>query len=1723
MDETLLDNRNSRRDTEPPEGLPSSAFTPGVTMSILLNASLLLALVPGAIAQEAPPLASLSRARVEASGRREAILNVREFGRYAVLVKSPNGSALQLVDRMAGPGPLQGRVGEADGRIDAFLDRGEYKIVVFSHELGTGEAALEVHPYLERNADPLRLVEWKPLSLELDDFEVRSYWLEIPERRRVVLEAAGRNLTDLRLWKDGTWLVDATPTTETITPRVGQPLTLCRLTTWLEPGLYRLSGYGGAPQPWSEESAQHPFHLRYGIPRLGIAGRRAFETSPFGFDRFLVSARASFYRIELAEARDATLAVSHFDPEQPFLESGTRGQVTKESLPPVAEVELSVDPHAIRIVTVSSQAGQSYVLQHFAKSWVHTFSGSGDYWLSTIHSGHPTDSIDATGILVEHGTNVPFAEQTIPLSRSAGWAQRANLLDRLTVFLQVQEAGRYEILSQGVEARFRIEPFFLDPPADYQAPEFQGNESVWDLDPGFHVLTVEPVSKGILDVALKPVGFLDTILSWVGLATPEAKRTVRASVRFPSVSFPNRNHYSLVLNQQPGVRAGVVLRMLPLDLREPLPLTQRPEETIDVPFENRETGILTARTERGSLLPISLDGTAWTREVEVKPGRHRATVRNDQKDTLVYSLELVPPVLSASTPLPRFDDIAENAYLETLPVLTETEPRFFDLQSNEKASFVVKADAPALYQLQTTGLLATEGNLRTRTVVSFRRQAANGVGRNFLIQDYLREGDYQVTVTPRGYSVGRVGLSLNRTTLIDGGELLDGSTARATIAPGEAIAYEIAIKEDGLYRLETVGLGRSFSGRLEDDDGWPIEPPNQNASYTRRFEPGRYRLILLPDAVETRRVTRLERILTPRKLEGHGPHPLAIESDIRHVWTEPSDGGPRDPDVWEFALPATVEATIGLTAEMEGRLVRVGLDGTTEEVGFVPPGRGFRSELSEGRYRLEVVCSRENNAVEYDVSVRPAELVAGVSRSIVAPIVLPIAVGSRSLSDLSSFFDADVRATLRDDERKTVAWSDDRPDDWNFQILERLRPGRYSLQVEPVGTPSATTVVSFRAPREVEREPLPLNAETELQIGEDVELFPLEIPPSTYEILSVVLSSPETVGAAIEADTETGFHAIATSRGDRIEMAVPLEDRNLRLRLWSSDGRPSRATVEALGFTPPGLLESELPDQITLVPISKSFGAASVILDRSGVFRIEGSDVVRFSTSTHRPFELPFNGLALAGGEDLWILGEPGERVVLERERIAAETVLAIEPGRTVEIDLDRTSSGPVVVLARSFVGQPLVRASDGVSVGEGAALSAALFSDRASVSLRDVPGGRPVETRLRSVSFEEPEVEPRALGTIEGKIAGRKARAFDLPEGEKLVSLALAEDTAALLSGGGETESVHWQGGTPFVETLSTSATRLTLLHYEEGERAFVVQVLAAAAAPPVLSEGSPFEEEFSRAGTYRLDVSSGARSRLLRVEGAVENATFVSVTGRVLRGAELPIDDEAGYLLLHHRPGTAVSWIETGDPVETASVEPPSELALPARLTLTGRAARFRLEVPEPVVLHLRTTSPVATVVSGKRLFHPEGATVEALLPTGTSEVEIRAIGDGTLSGRAEMTTSEIVAIGEGLGPEVLLPAGSTRVFSFEVSRQGSVGVGVRASSDFVSTTLLDEDGTELGRGVVLMRELSPGRYFLAIESARTAPAVTARPAVAGIAPPSTGPPSEVIRRYIESGSSR
>jgi hypothetical protein len=124
----------------------------------------------GDAASTAPaPIAVLEKSSLPAIGRQETQLNIHRFGRFSISVESSQGTALQLIDRMAGPGETKGVAGEADGRIDLFLDQGAYKVIATGPEGGKGEARLSARPFRERNASPPMLVELRPVEDHLED------------------------------------------------------------------------------------------------------------------------------------------------------------------------------------------------------------------------------------------------------------------------------------------------------------------------------------------------------------------------------------------------------------------------------------------------------------------------------------------------------------------------------------------------------------------------------------------------------------------------------------------------------------------------------------------------------------------------------------------------------------------------------------------------------------------------------------------------------------------------------------------------------------------------------------------------------------------------------------------------------------------------------------------------------------------------------------------------------------------------------------------------------------------------------------------------------------------------------------------------------------------------------------------------------------------------------------------------------------------------------------------------------------------------------------------------------------------------------------------------------------------------------------------------------------------------------------------------------------------
>jgi hypothetical protein len=189
---------------------------------------------------------------------------------------------------------------------------------------------------------------------------------------------------------------------------------------------------------------------------------------------------------------------------------------------------------------------------------------------------------------------------------------------------------------------------------------------------------------------------------------------------------------------------------------------------------------------------------------------------------------------------------------------------------------------------------------------------------------------------------------------------------------------------------------------------------------------------------------------------------------------EPEGESPRIPDQWEFVAPAPIEVYINLSNEMQGNLLRLDESGNALQTGKVMPGRGLKTMLLMGRYRLEVVASRRNNRAPYQVSVLPTELVTGLSRLVTAPISIPVSVGKTGLVEINSFGKDDVQARLYDSHGRLIAFNDDRPDDWNFLIACALTPGSYRLDVNPAGKARAATTVSMLTPEEEPQKALSL-------------------------------------------------------------------------------------------------------------------------------------------------------------------------------------------------------------------------------------------------------------------------------------------------------------------------------------------------------------------------------------------------------------------------------------------------------------------------------------------------------------------------------------------------------------------------------------------------------------------------------------------------------------------------
>lgn len=1786
--------------------------------------ALFLLLANGAVAAD-PMGARLEHATLPAQGRQQTLLTVEAFGRYAVTVRSAQGVSLQALDRMAGLGPLSGEPGKQDGRLDFFLERGETRIVTRAADNAGGEARLEVRPFQELNARPPLLVEQRWERASLGDFQQRSYWLDITKETTVALEAAGRHLADLRLWRDGVWLLEEQPELERNRADPERPLTVARLVAKLTPGLYLLTAYGGPSLIWTEESAAQPFQLRWGVPGLAPALRQRFVMNELGVERFRVPAGPTYFRLELPEARDAHLQVGGYSPDAPFQNIGADAAVTKKSTPPVAEVNWNDTGE--RIVTVQAAPGKPYVLQHFQANQAFRIRQPGNYWMETVQAGSAGDTAGTTAVLTvtpDRGREAFLADRVLEFTPGKTWHRRFNLLGDLTLFVKLPARGRLGIADQGVKAQYRVEPFLTSRPANYRTPDWRDAGASFDLDAGLYVLTVHPVNKGILDLHLRGAEATESDSDWLAAAkqllgmdaapdkpaaAPVTPVTAAASFRELNVA-PNYT-YTLYLNRQPGVATGLILRTLPIDLGLALAVSQRAGETIAIPISIPEAGTLRAVAEDGKPVEIALSDGRRGAVLAVEPGRLEVTVQAGATP-LNYALALEPARLASTTLLPSLPD-TRLAQLPVFPVVVPDAPQGLALERRSAAVFSVRVDKPGLYRFESAGLLETVGKVRTRINPALYEAGANGVGRNFLIQHYLREGEYQLQVATQGETRGDLEVRVERTDPIDQGELRPGESARTRLGTGQALAYWLRVDQPGRYRLQAQGLGHNFALRLEDEDGWPLDLSNAaqpeaaqseaaapapaeaapardpevageggeetpaeageregdaapvvemvengagvvaSGDVTLSLEPGRYRVLILPQSVEARVLAHFDRVPEVHRFEGHGPHKLVLGTPVQHTWREPEPGKPRISDHWLFSLPAEAEVGISLDAGMEANL----LDGVDRKrrLDHLFPGKPWKGVLSAGSYLLRVRHSRGDNLVDYRLAVASRELLAGQRRDVSVPASLPVSVGRTGLAVFRSLGGSDVRARLLDAQGTVLAQNDDQTDGWNFEIAQRLKPGRYSLEVEPGGAQNAVTradrrgrgagvatTVAMAMPREILEPALPGTGSLDIKDGR-VHVFPIA-PPATANYLRVRAADASVAGLALEGRGDGGWMDLGSAVGRSARLFLPLAPESFkayRLRAWVPDARglPVRIAVAA-GAIAPVDEAVWLRGEAGTTPLDAAeVGgfATAVRLARPGSFRIAGEGGTwQWTDSASRAAESGDDGVVTVNGELLWLLSEragpapAGERVRIP-ERGQSALRLSLAPGQASLIDPPAAGLVPTLVLADARGGQPGVsfgpdRPVAATGLAPGQAVAVALPGANAPVTVWNAGEHAPIEVDLSVAALRASPVQALEPGVRDAGLAAGEALPLALPAGNKEIALSLGADMAAVLVRNGQVVATHWSGGEALRELLSTDADRLWLLNASGGEARYGVEFLAGQAAPRPLGTGELRQHNLASSGRLRLsvDIPAGQAGAGLHVRGA-ERAWWQEAGGAIQAGTDFK-PRGAGVLWLWHKPGPLVVWLDGPGGVAAAGLAP-MPVTPPASLQLQGEAQLLALQAQGPVMLHVRSETALVSqfLLTGQAPrtdVHLQGASLNLPVPAGTARLLLRPLGAAVLAGKAALVATPAMPIGEGVGPELLLAPGDARLFGFELKQPAAVGIGVQASADVVRCALYDERGAALGEGVVQMPELRAGRYFLAIENPGDAAPVRVRPILLGSLAPDTRPPYEVLRRYVEADES-
>ncbi|ARM92533.1 hypothetical protein RHEC894_PE00510 (plasmid) [Rhizobium sp. CIAT894] len=1711
-------------------------------------------------AKAPPPLVSqphLALDHLPADQDSSTLLTVEAPGHIAIRTQSASGAALQLVDMIAGPGDRMGAAGVSDGRIDALLDKGTYKIRVFGAKGAAGYVQLTAQAYQELEQPDAALTSATPIHADLGDLQQRSYWIDIPESGRVDIEAVGRSLQDLRLWRNGTDIADLSPKMSIFELKPGLPMTRARLRGTVEPGRYLVTAYGGQKLVWTNSDAAEPFHIRTGT-QLSLAGGIAENViGPFGSIRFEAPADLDTFRLELPQSAPAVLRAGRTSQAETAFQSAA---IDKASREPAATLALSTDSQP-SIVEISGYEGQHFQVRGLRFGTETQFKGSVPNLISLDVAGEGGDEIPATALLVRQdgdGKATIVASDLPHLGPGQAWRRRFNLRGPTSLLFEMTQAGQIAIRTAGVALHADISPVQVG-----NAPRADGrNPDRFDLDAGYYLLRLLPDNDA--------AGIVDLTFGTPGLVPPvQPAAPARTNISFGIRGAEKATRYEIITNAAPGLLTGpravalpANLEARPLALWQPADASAQRQPLPDEPPPNQPMSDMPAPVPqaKGARIDgadaLSRPASSADLQIDVRvPGggtiaavdMHNSSVAfatsNQRVDAKGRTLTLRFPASAAARSIvvswqPDAAAAPNSAPPAPASPLIAGQSQFLDLAEDAQKSYRLEVAQGGLYRIETLGRLQTSLSLGTSFLPRLGEAADNGDGHNALLQTYLRAGTYQIDVSAQNSS-GHLGVAVMPASLPTAATLVADGTSRGILSGGRGAIVPIEITSAGSYQLDLYSLGEDLTARLEDTEGWPLTAPGPLSTLSQDFTPGHYRLVILPRDVDTRFVARLRPVIDPPQLQGHGPHPLAFNQTQEFQWREPqSKGATRVPDSWTFDLLADADVSIDLTEGMIGTLFR---DDKEQIARFVAAPQ-FTGKLKAGHYRIDLTSLAHDDRLDYQITLNTTDLQPGEARFVNLPAELSFNVEKDHVVSLGTFGRSEIKAVLKDGHGAVVERLTGRSDDWNIALSTRLPAGSYTLALDEAaaaGTASQSDdnpddqeadssdddqanvgdiEVQFALPQE-QPQPALADSGTASVNGASVFTFPLPglLPANVKDRLALVAaqSTSDLVLSVEKRDADGSWKPQAFARGRTPFIAWPASegDAQLRASVWTLDGGAAPIKIAARSIAG----DIREPGDIALEPVAidgldLSLNIALAHAPSAGLVNLGASGDLLAGASADRPLTAATSGLFAPQSDRLWLVSRAAGHVQVNPAQPDAEIALTLAAGDQAIVPVTPSLPGKVRLWrADSAFGQPGLSAGRGMGVSLNSAVA---LADKQDLHIWNAASDESLQMRLRPIDAAELEAV-QLNGTLTATVPAFSAQPVKLAAGVKRLTLDLAPGIAVVSDPSAFQLLNVWSGSAPLSRSIATSAEEIWLVNLTGNAGSARVGLSPGQAVS--LGDDQIKRRFFGTVGSEEIAVDA-IKGDILNVSGGA--ATFIGDDGRVLRGESMSVSGP-GRLIVDHGAGLVALWLERGGKSPWPKPEPKA-MTLPQSVALEGEAMAFRLDPAQPMVLDVSTDAPVIVGLEqdGRRdmqLF-PTGAEFHRYLAAGEAILTLYSTHEGPLSGSLDMTATPVVPVNDGIGAPVVLAPGATALFGFEVRNSGNIGVGLRSDPDLAIGRLLDAKGQALGDGVNQLKQLAAGYYLLEARAPADAPTLIVRPSVVGLSPPPAGPPPEIVSDYLQ-----